>query len=389
MGCTGTSKKEVLHPLPERLPEISSSFSILEIAQKSQAVHEILNTEPNYIIGKSNDFEERFFSEPSKIFRDNDSRIFIMDERNNNIRVYNKDGTINHKIGNTGRGPGEFEHIISFILNENQDELYALDRFEIEVFKKDNDQKFYPVKSINHQYIRAFDICLIDKSIYISGYKYSKAGKEAVEEGTTHRIVAPTVKPIGKFDLSNEVFNKYFGFNYRSNSGYGTFDGILSRTILACNNYTNTVVAFSSNFSYLIGYNKEGEEKWRTKLEGYIDVNLLENNDGKNNTFALYEYANSDLYNIKYPIISNYLENQKEYIYFQLGFRKPQKYFKGNNISSIPSDSIISLKINAQTGVITPFNASKVVGLLSEDLIISTVADFSKAQSFYNVYYNE
>lgn len=66
----------------------------------------------------------------------NDHYIIVFDDSKNlNILVFNLDGTFSHKIGELGRGAGEYISISDFTVDEKRDEIYLLDSEDAKVKK--------------------------------------------------------------------------------------------------------------------------------------------------------------------------------------------------------------------------------------------------------------
>ena len=66
----------------------------------------------------------------------NDHHIVIFDDSENlKILVFNLDGTFSHKIGEWGRGAGEYISISDFTIDEKKDEIYLLDSEDDKVKK--------------------------------------------------------------------------------------------------------------------------------------------------------------------------------------------------------------------------------------------------------------
>lgn len=66
----------------------------------------------------------------------NDHRIVVFDNSENlNVLVFDLDGTFSHKIGELGRGAGEYISISDFTIDDKKDEIYLLDSEDSKVKK--------------------------------------------------------------------------------------------------------------------------------------------------------------------------------------------------------------------------------------------------------------
>lgn len=96
----------------------------------------------------------------------NDNHIVIFDDSENlNILVFNSDGTFSHKIGESGRGAGEYTSISDFTVDNKKDEIYLLDSEDSKVKKYSlNTGKFINSIPINSErasmHIQYQDNCL-------------------------------------------------------------------------------------------------------------------------------------------------------------------------------------------------------------------------------------
>jgi len=87
---------------------------------------EILTLEEDLSIGQDNEKAEYLFSRVNGITVDNEGRIYVVDDSDSNIRVFDKNGGYLRTIGRKGQGPGEFERPL-YIQITADDELYVVD----------------------------------------------------------------------------------------------------------------------------------------------------------------------------------------------------------------------------------------------------------------------
>ena len=80
-----------------------------------------------FVIGENEpDSVKYYFSSPTEVKTDNAGNIYIADRETSNIRVFDENGTYVRSIGGAGKGPGEFESIATFHIND-QNQLIVFD----------------------------------------------------------------------------------------------------------------------------------------------------------------------------------------------------------------------------------------------------------------------
>ncbi len=325
-------------------------------------------------IGESSDsFEYYFFQTiPSKIDIDNSNRIYISRESFNSISVYNRDGIYIYSIGRGGRGPGEFQRVIDFEFSNDKKELYVLDFFEIEKFTLEGDEYVYN-KSYPHNMLMVYDFCLLNDKMYLSGYRTKREKADSLVTLTTdEKLKKKVAPPISTFNLSDFTYLNSFGFEYLSNSGYGTFDGVLSKNYITCNPSTNTIIGYQADFSYIFGYNTLGEQKWVTKIADYINAEHTEFKSPEYKNTGLIQYSNSGIFNRKLPIPTI---NMGKYEILQFLYQTPQKYFADFD-SSESKSNIETLLIDSESGFINKLDySSKSLGFLNREKLIAIKQD--------------
>ncbi len=125
-----------------------------------------------------------------------------------------------------------------------------------------------------------------------------------------------------------------FGFTYSTKSGRQ--DMSLSKSLLSCNETTNTVIAYSMYFPYIIGYSPQGDEKWRSNVEGFVSWEFIEFKSTEYKNPGMLFFTNKDILNDKYPIQDIPLS---EYSLLQFGWNGP---FSSPNQHPIPNPPIRS-----------------------------------------------
>lgn len=87
---------------------------------------EILTLQEELSIGHDNGKAEYLFSRVNDIDVDDEGRIYIIDDSDSNIRVFDNNGGFLRTIGRKGQGPGEFERPVYVQIIANN-ELYVVD----------------------------------------------------------------------------------------------------------------------------------------------------------------------------------------------------------------------------------------------------------------------
>lgn len=72
--------------------------------------------------------EAYLFGTPSRVVVDSQNRFYVAEKRQNQIKVFDQTGLFLTRIGQRGRGPGEFQDLSGMVIDE-QDRLVVIDRF--------------------------------------------------------------------------------------------------------------------------------------------------------------------------------------------------------------------------------------------------------------------
>ena len=159
ISCSGETSVDI----PE---EIASLENLAAFSADSEPAHEI-NLTPVSVFG---DTEEILLSEWLTVQVDDRGRVFIGDNRETVIHLYNPDGTYNRQIGREGDGPGEYRGIGVMRSDENFFYHYdrnnrRLTRYDPDTFdvadsveltvERDDDEAFF--RSVNTFYLTDAD----------------------------------------------------------------------------------------------------------------------------------------------------------------------------------------------------------------------------------------
>lgn len=379
-GCSSSEKKEGVHPDPSRFPPSTEVDYILDISGKNKS------TLPHFfhpdslnsisVIGDSSNLDDEYYDTPRQIDIDGRDNIYIVQKNSNTIRVYNKSGQFKYSIGKSGRGPGEFGRIISFSFDKNYLKLYVLDMFEIEIFVLKNGRYEYET-TVHHKLIRPHDLCLLGNSLFLSGYKISDEYLEAHENEEIHRGKATISPPIHKFDLKSIQYLKSFGYKYPSYSGWGSYDGRLSATMLSCNEFTSTVVGYLKHYPYIFGYDTTGRRKWVSQMQGYKSTRSEEIKTSEGPAFYL--HMNENIYHYKYPIQKIYNE---EYSLLQFIYAPLIDYFATSKAKKPYFKTIL---VNTKTGELSHSDAYPYIGVWKGRSTITMDIDSANFQKTFQI----
>ncbi len=91
-------------------------------------------------IGEEKGREEYMFSEVISIAMDEEERIYVLDYKENCVKIFNKDGLFVRKFGRPGQGPGEF-YLPRFVMASGPDEILVHNYNRIEYFSLDGEHK--------------------------------------------------------------------------------------------------------------------------------------------------------------------------------------------------------------------------------------------------------
>jgi hypothetical protein len=360
------ARKEWSHPLENHLPSDTLVSNRLDFSNHNPdylpSLFDFNSIVDSYQINKNPDPENDFYVYPTKVDIDKENFIYILHEISNSIHVYNSFGELISKIGRGGRGPGEFLDIQTFTFSEDKEVLYVLDFMKVEIFKR-KDGKFTYHDSIKLKFSRAFDMCNIGNALYVTGSILSDP-----EKTNDFKFF-----PISKIDLSSGKTLKQFGFEYKSVTNLPIYTTILSETLLDCSSHTQTIIAISRNFSYIFGYDTNGNKKWTSNIDSFLNREFIEFKDPKYQRPGLIPHSNEGLYHRKFRTRTI---QAKEYSLLQVEHIKPQKWF-GNPNMERPSSNYRTILLNSETGQMESSDGYSLI--LYKDS--NTVITFEKADS--------
>ncbi len=374
MGCGKSGKFS--HPDHSQFPKVNEINHRLDIRNPSVVYRNtfsyLLESTPITVIGKDSIFSRKlsFDGIPPKMDIDLTGHIYIVQNHGNTINVYDKYGSYLYEIGRAGRGPGEFFRIHSFVFDKEYESLYVLDYNKVEVFTRNN-LKFEYHKTILLDIIRTTDICIIDSYLYISGHRIIRDDVESVSKGIKKQGEARSTAPILRLDLTNQNPSFSFGYSYNSESGWGFLNSRMSETLISCNYETKTVVGYPSHFPYIFGYDTDGNQKWISKIDGYISTEFTEEMTSEGPSF--YSYTNSDILHHKLPTPRTDIGT---FSVLQFVNRLPQDFFAKKKNLTLNNNSINTILVDTNSGELTYTHDFARIGVLKSNIAITFVSPY-------------
>jgi hypothetical protein len=117
-----------------------------------------------FSVGERYGDQEEMFGRIEEAVLDSFNRVYILDSRMQNIRVFNLDGEYITKLGGKGKGPGEFERARS--MTNYYDKLLLVNNgYRIEVYNIENEEiEFVETLQLEK---RSHSLCAIEDKLFI------------------------------------------------------------------------------------------------------------------------------------------------------------------------------------------------------------------------------
>lgn len=271
IGCT--SEPEI--QIPE---EIASLENLTVFSADSEPAHEI-NLTPVSVFG---DTEETLLSEWLTVHVDDRGRVFIGDNRETVIHLYNPDGTYNRQIAREGNGPGEYRGI--GVMRSDHRYFHHYDRmtrrltkYDIDTFdviddvelavERDDDEAFF--RSVNTFYLTdADDEILVQLGI---GFRSGRSDIDLSERRIQGHI----------FNTATGTFSGEEIYSFRANEALVHFGNDGSMAVMSVP-YKRTPVVHVTDGQIIHGWNEHF-------LFRFYDL------DGNYQRALYYDYANHPL----------------------------------------------------------------------------------------------
>ena len=120
--------------------ELENGVKVVTNPKKPIYGEDVFSLEEELSIGEAEGREEYMFSEVQSIATDDEERIYVLDYKENNVKVYDKNGEFVKKFGKQGQGPGEF-HLPRTVIITNQDEILVQNIRSLAFFSLEGDFK--------------------------------------------------------------------------------------------------------------------------------------------------------------------------------------------------------------------------------------------------------
>ncbi len=189
---------------------------------------------------------------------DSAERLYILEQRTSEVRIFNPAGDLVDVVGKPGRGPGELANPLSLTIDGRGDLLVGDLTRHVHVFQPSM-AGFKYLKSLTLA-VSALEMCIMGQHLFVHGVRLDD-----------NRV-------IHEYDLQGN-FIRSFGTMYKSPNEIINFT--LSQGHLACA-VDDSVVVFApgSGIGELYGYDTTGALRWVTEIRGYQPTDLFETERG-------------------------------------------------------------------------------------------------------------
>ncbi|WP_018127617.1 6-bladed beta-propeller [Balneola vulgaris] len=282
-GCKYTPQ-EITHPRKESLPNDDYFTHLFEVSRlENQSEIEIgWDIYSDTSNSKKLPIETYDYRNSQNLFFTKDE-LFLLNSYEYSIDRIDFEGNLIQRIGRAGRGPGEFEEVIAFTVSEDFNQIFVIDRLEIEVYTFKAESKSYEYDfTLQNIFMEAYDICHLNGNLYVSGFDINRElyNDLVKSESYTKRILeldnVNFQGPILKIDLDNKSVVIDFGYQYKSEYGFGIYEGILSQVELSCKAKNQSILAKMIYAPIIFSYNPDGSENWAIRLDGLRNKTSIE-----------------------------------------------------------------------------------------------------------------
>lgn len=264
-------KNEVIHPRKEFIDKVEAlkeTISISDYEKTSSNLFTKSYSDTTYIGGGEVGSDE-FIVDMKNAVIDDFGRVYVSIPTERKIKVFDKNGEFIRDIGRYGRGPGEFEFLSAIKYHSGKDLLVALDDKDIEIFSVSETEVKHQKKIYNYA-TQSTDLCLTRNKIIVNGFKVEEKDSVSNSGGFPDLLISP---PMHTYSIESSEALVSFGEKYKSEHGWGIFDGMLSSMNVQCDEESNIVVGMMDIHPYLVGYDINSYQKiWES---GIVDVNTI------------------------------------------------------------------------------------------------------------------
>lgn len=252
-----------------KISEISLDKSDLSYPKFLSQLSSMLSSVPYSQIGKEYGEEYEVFGFIKEIQIDQKERIYLLDERQQIIQVYSKNGEYLTTLGSRGKGPGEFERASSMDLFNDQ-LLVVGNGFNIEVFDISGPDIVYKETKVLDKSVH--DLCVINNKLII--HENRLLGVDFVL-GKNYKNI------LHEYDLPDFSFSGSFGQSYKSNSQIAV--DRLSTGSLLCDPLNEKIIFTFEKLPIIHGYSASNKKMlWMSLVADLNLFNITEDNrDGR------------------------------------------------------------------------------------------------------------
>lgn len=359
IGCQFSNDSKIVHPTEENLQVKKSNI----IGPNSD-----LGTENNLDvlthldlikeIGIDNENSDDFFGLISGVATDKNERVYVFDERQQLIKVYDSNGILLTTLGGRGRGPEEFDKAKGLAIYNNM-WLLVSNGYRIDIYDIQNKEIEY-LKSIAIDYM-AGDLCVISNYLFINKFQ----------------VLLPDSDKEAELIVSYELpsFKKRISFGKPYLSENSMVVDRMSTGRVSCNEESEVVVYTFDKMPILHGYDSNTSELlWKSKIDEANYFSVIETNQGGKTTLTYEQAINKINDNVRSTITLN-----KQYELFQIDRRQ----YNENDFTT--EQSVISYVIDSKTGI------GKFIGnqfplfrYISSEMSYSVNKDYTSLKIFRN-----
>lgn len=194
------------------------------------------------------------FGEVTTVGTDGDGRVYILDAKASEVRIFGRDGQFLETVGRPGHGPGEFVHAQSLMVDSSGQLFVGDTKRHLHVFDRGPDgMRFSRVMDIP---VSAQDMCLIGDRLFV------------------HGLAREDNHVIHELDRSGHLIHS-FGTVYHSKNPVVT--EFISTGRLACDEAAGLVLfAPMGGVGEVHGYALDGTLVWLTVIDDFRPITITE-----------------------------------------------------------------------------------------------------------------
>lgn len=266
IGCQISDNSMIVHPTEQNIKvdkdNIIKKGGNLEV---NYNIERIANLVFKKEIGTNEEKENEVFGLISDIALDDQNRLYVLDERQQLIRVFNQNGDYQTTLGGRGKGPNEFERAKAFTIYKNK-WLMVSNGYRIDVYDIEKEKIKYS-KSISLDYL-ANGLCTIKNQLFVNSAQVLPPNDD---DKSPELIVA--------YNLPSFEKVRSFGLPYLSENAMVV--DRLSKGRVSCNEDSEVVMFTFETMPIIYGYEAEtGEFLWKSKIAETNLPTIIETNQG-------------------------------------------------------------------------------------------------------------